>query len=74
LLIAVFLTRHERIVSLPPMKTANSRKSKRGARASSDPVAHGHKVDFAARLRAIYGTGVLKQTATELLAIERGER
>ena len=32
------------------------------------------KPDFAARLKRIYGAKVLKTTATELLATERGER
>ena len=32
------------------------------------------KPDFAARLKRIYGTKVLKVTATELLAAERGGR
>lgn len=30
--------------------------------------------DFAARLKAIYGTKVLARTATDLLAAERGSR
>jgi hypothetical protein len=30
--------------------------------------------DFAARLKKIYGNRVMKQTAAELLAAERGER
>jgi hypothetical protein len=56
------------------MKTASSRKSMRGAGASSELVVRVDKVDFRARLRAVHGSGVLKQTATEMPGVERGER